>query len=305
MAMSRKKFADTLCVFCRERPSSRLGEHAWPLWLLEVFTQSDGPYHSEINGKAVLKRDGRRREYSSLPTVQTPCCELCNRELNRRFEQHPKTVIRKVMDTCGMVVLSPEESNLFGLWWLKTMLLLSHENTVDSAVAVSPERWDLKLVPDDLYTWMVTGAAPPGGLSVWVSRRSDTTVPTTCDPPIMYLPTVIADGWKARFMMKRACLRFCEVTLVYHPGWPFEHPLEATHETVRVWPSSANGLDLKALGETNPWPTAWVPGPTLRFADHAYGSVPLPSLQNLNHGAHVPGVIAGCAPRLGHVTTST
>ncbi|MCT2587560.1 hypothetical protein [Actinophytocola gossypii] len=294
--MSKRKFADSVCVFCRERPSSRLGEHAWPMWLLEMFAEHEGPYHSEINGKAVLKRDGHRRGYASIPTVQTPCCEPCNRELNRRFEQHPKPIIRKVIDTLGMVVLTPEEAGLFGLWWLKTMLLLSHEETVDSAVGVSPERWDLRQVPDDLYSWMVTGESPPGGLSVWFARRSDTAVPAISDPPVMFLPIVIADGRETRFMMKRACLKFCEVTLVYHPGWPIEHPLEATSETVRIWPTSEEGLDLSALRGTNPWPTMWVPGPKLRFADGAYRSASLPSPQNLLHGALVPGVVFSRGP---------
>lgn len=293
-----KLFAGAMCVFCRERPNSDKGqgEHAWAQWFFKMFTKEDGPYHIEINGAPVLTRDGRVREYPSITQVRAPACKTCNDEMNRRFEQHPKPVIRKVMDTPnGAVELTPQEAGLFGLWWLKTMLVLSHEDTVDLAVGVSPARWDLKLVPDDLYSWMVTDEAPPGGLSVWVSRRSDTAVPVSSSPLTMYLPTVVADGRKAQFMVTQAGVKFLAVTLVYHPGWPIEHPLEATSEAVRIWPPSGNSLDLVSLRETTPSAVRWRPGDELRFADGAYGSVALPSLQTFP-GPYTPGVISGRAP---------
>ncbi|MFI7680077.1 hypothetical protein [Actinophytocola sp. NPDC049390] len=292
-----KMFANTICVFGCQRPSSPKGEHVWPYWVLEMFTDSDGPCRVEINGQPVLKRDGRVRQYTSITKVRMPCCEECNRELNRRFEQHPRLVIQKMLDADGGVVLGSEEAELFGLWWLKTMLLLSHPDTKETAVGVNPNRWDLAEVPDDLYSWMVTGEPPPSGLSVWFSRQSTAGCREESKPVEICLPTVIADGRRATFMARQAGLKFCAATLVYHPGWPIEYPPEASSgAAVRIWPPSETNLDLTSLRELDRWPVRWVPGPVLNFMDGAYGSVSLPPLQNLLRVETVPGVLFAAAP---------
>ena len=50
------------------------------------------------------------------------------------------------------------------------------------------------------------------------------------------LPTVVADGRKIEFRVKRAGLRSLDVSLLYHPGWEIAHPLEADGRALRLWP---------------------------------------------------------------------
>jgi hypothetical protein len=93
------------------------------------------------------------------------------------------------------------------------------------------------------------------------------------------LPTVIADGRTIQFRAKRAGVLFLDVSLVYHPGWEIEHPLEAAGRALRLWPRSADAeADFASLPPVHSKVMGWLKGPTLYFLPGALRSANLPSL---------------------------
>ncbi len=136
-----------------------------------------------------------------------------------------------------------------GLWLLKTSLFSAHperrQELRSDGTALS--RWNLTTIPDDLYSWMVNDQSPPAGLSVWISRVRDL---EPDDPPSqrIFLPRVIADDRTTQFHVRQLGIRFLNVALAYHPGWPIEHPLEADGRVVRVWTYGGSGaVNIAAL----------------------------------------------------------
>jgi hypothetical protein len=130
-----------------------------------------------------------------------------------------------------------------GLWWLKTGLLWHHPATRSSepdgrgAAFNSP-------VDQGLYSWMVDGAEPPSHVSVWLSRRAESSEPEpTLDVAKLYLPEFSVDGILHRSHVARFGILDLYATLLVHPGWTTVHPLEATGHAVRIWPWDGGALD--------------------------------------------------------------
>jgi hypothetical protein len=141
---------------------------------------------------------------------------------------------------------------------------------------VTPARWDS--VSDDLYGWMVAHEPPPTGLSIWVARRADQG-PEPAETRHIPLPTVIADRKTIQFRAKRAGVQFLDVSLVYHPGWEIEHPLELDGRALRLWPRAADAeADFASLPPVHPKVMGWLRGPTLHLLPGALVSANLPPL---------------------------
>jgi hypothetical protein len=93
------------------------------------------------------------------------------------------------------------------------------------------------------------------------------------------LPTVIADRRTIQFTAKRAGVLFLDVSLVYHPGWEIEHPLEAAGRALRLWPRAADAeAGFASLPPVHSKDMGWLKGPTLYFLPGALGSADLPPL---------------------------
>jgi hypothetical protein len=270
-----KQFEDKTCVLCRRRPSSPTGEHVWPRWLLKMFRP--GEYTWSISGEPVLKRNGAPRIHTSVGAVKLPMCETCNNKaLEPRFEQSAKPLIRKLLDRDGNVHFGESQTRSLTLWFLKTWLLLAHPEARESDPDVKPARWDL--AGDDLYSWLVINKRPPAGFSIWVSKQAEEASEPAATRHIP-LPTIVADGREIQFKVKRAGVQFLDVSLVYHPGWEIEHPLEAEGRALRLWPREADtGADFASVLPVHPKETAWLKGPRLHFVPGAYGSADLPPL---------------------------
>jgi hypothetical protein len=164
------------------------------------------------------------------------------------------------------------------LWFLKTWLLLAHSAARESDPGVIPARWDSG--SDDLYSWMVTNQPSPTGLSIWVTRRAEEG-PEPAVTQHIPLPTVIADDRTIQFRAKRAGVLFLDVSLVYHPGWGIEHPLEAAGRALRLWPRAADAeADFASLPPVHSKDMGWLKGPTLYFLPGALGSINLPPLSS-------------------------
>jgi hypothetical protein len=171
------------------------------------------------------------------------------------------------------------------------MLLLSHANAVNSSPTIPAEHWDVSWLPNlDLYTWMTTDEPPPECLSVWLSRVRPS-VPARRDKSAMFLPTVVAEGRSARFMVRRQILRTWEITLLCHPGWPVTYPLETIGESVRVWPSSGRPVDLSTMPIVEQFAVQWLAGPELWSAPGTYQPKLLPPLTDAFPGHSIPGVV--------------
>ena len=296
-----RQFEGQLCVLCRVRPSSPTGEHIWPEWLLAMFPESKGPYTRWIDGEPERRRDGTTpRTHTSTERVKVPCCSICNGKLAKRFERSAMRIVRTVLESNGMALLSADEANTLGMWLLKTWLLLAHPRARSSMPGVSPRRWDLSQIPDDLYSWMITGAEPPHGLSVWAARE-EASLPAPNQPRFLPLPTVIVDGQSTRFYVFRCSITFFDVTITYHPSWDIDHPLEREGRAVRLWPAQGSAVDLGVLPSVATRDTVWVDGPTLQFVPGYYGTAVLPPIdenQDLLFSDLAGAVLFAAAPRL-------
>jgi len=169
-----------------------------------------------------------------------------------------------------------QQCRTVSLWFLKTWLLLAHPAARESDPEVTPARWDSG--SDDLYGRMVTNQPLPNRLSIWVTRRAEE-APKPAMAQHIPLPTVIADGRTIQFRAKRAGVLFLDVSLVYHPGWEIEHPLELDGRALRLWPRAADTeADFASLPPVHPKVMGWLKGPTLHLLPGALGSANLPPL---------------------------
>ena len=283
-----KQFDHERCLFC-QRPSSRSGEHVLPTWLLKMFDPADGPYRTYMDGIPKLDRVGRHREHSSALRVKVPMCERHNAALDQRFEVSAKPVIRRIFESNGGLTLSPADACTVGTWFVKTWLLLAHGRARPSHPEFIPSPWTP--VGADLYGWMPSGGPVPDGLSLWLTRTSRKPSGRTT-PRRIPLPTVRADGAEIEFQVFRFGLRSIEISLVYHPGWAIDHPLEREGRAACLWPLRTGGpIDLSALSPVGQEDTNWLKGPTVGFAPGAYPHAVLPPLSETTRFQPRPGLI--------------
>jgi hypothetical protein len=86
---------------------------------------------------------------------------------------------------------------------------------------------------------MVEETEPPDAFSVYVQRqpvRDDESV-EVIPPQHIHLPDEVVVGHaRLRFAARTFGLRSLRVTIVWHPGWPIDHPLLADGRVVRLYP---------------------------------------------------------------------
>ncbi len=261
-------------MLCLSDRSGNEGEHVLPRWLLKMWPAESGPFTLFRNSEPVLRRDGGIRTQASAVRFKLPVCRACNSELDQRFEKPAKPLIRRIFNAGPP--LDPSEVEIVGRWFVKTWLLLAHPQVRASDPGHELTPW--QPFQQNLYGWMVSGSEPPAGLSAWATKidRKAAQATETCH---LALPTVVADGSTIEFRVRRFGLAWLDVSLVYHPLWAIDHPLEAQGQAVRLWPPHhTSGLDVGRLPLVRDREMAWLSGPTVHFRPHTHGKVELPAL---------------------------
>jgi len=285
-------------VLCCTAPASRVGEHAIPDWFRKDQAV-DGPYTTYDDGRPFPKRDGSPRRRQAYEAVTLPVCDAetgndCNGILARRFENPARPVIRDLV--YQSLPLSPSETAAFSLWALKTTLLLAHPQARFAASELQPQAWDLGAVSDDLYGWMITGQAPPDSLSLWLTRPGRQAVRTASES-LIPLPIVVINGKTTRFRSFEFDHRFdragmLRLTLVHHPGWPIENPLEEGGRAFRLWPLPPGArLDIASIPRIRWAELGWLGGFRLVFREDVE-LTKLPPLSPATAFMTLPGVMA-------------
>lgn len=249
------RFVGKTCILC-PNPSSRVGEHVWPLWLLGDFA-TEGPFTTDKNGAAVTKRDGVTPWTSvGLPGSHVPMCSDCNARLNRTIEERAKPIVRDLIawadGSPGGQLAAVDTASLVP-WLLKVGLFGSHPELVRDNPRLPTAADDLFESFDPAWVaWMTAEVPPPDDFSVFVSRRARLTEPPfTGEKVVVPLPDVSVDGRPLNFMSRSFGFRGLNATIVWHPGWPMLHPLVESGEAVRLWPEP-EAVDLTALPVIDP-----------------------------------------------------
>lgn len=216
------------CIFCGE-PGSPAGEHVIPAWLNRwMDRQWGGPYPVHRNGEPHLNRDGEVWTTEKPVTYKAPCCEHHNGILRERFEAHQGEVESFLEGwTYDAVAV--------GLWWLKTLLLFVHPQTVETASTAEMIHYAWLSEDVDLYCWMVDGSDPPDWLHVFCAlpreydgERTERDVMSS-----IWLRSWELDGAKHRPDMRALGIANVQFQLIYAPGLRIEHPSPVAHE---LWP---------------------------------------------------------------------
>ncbi|MGK5681654.1 hypothetical protein [Actinoplanes sp. URMC 104] len=238
----------SMCVLCKARPEHGVGEHIWPSWYLRDLDKTGPPASGWArNGEPILNRRDVQIHLDERQRVLIPACEPCNTELNRRFEDPAKPIIRRLMGPAGWTgEATAEEWKIVGLWFAKVLLLLGHPEARYSHPTISKHAVKFDVGTPDL-SWLIDSSPPPTGLSLWVFKGS-----TIRGKPEYVVPTPRSvrtpDGDAVDFhYLLWASSGMC-VTLLSHSGWPIEHPLV---EQGHAWEllHGAQGGDLSALQE--------------------------------------------------------
>jgi len=271
---------DAVCVLCRSEPPSRRGEHVLPSWYLRDQERvGPPPYPWEVNGEPIRDRDGAPIARQERTRVLLPVGEQCNRILERRFETPSKAVVRRLFSARGQVALDASEAATAGLWLAKTLLLENHPAAyyADPVVESHAFRWrGDETPPDRFFTWLVDGSPPPDGLSLWVHRTDEGDEDRRPPEFRLPLPRLTADGTTVSFVTADQSWHGLNTTLVVHPGWSIDHPLERDGRAVRLLPSTG-AADLAALPVLYRRTVAWTRcRVTLR--DGSAGSPDLPPI---------------------------
>ena len=236
-------FQHVECVLCKRARASHRGEHVLPQWYLRRELVGPGPYSWEAGGRPILDRRGVPILLDEQQRTQLPVCEVCNGQLERNFERPAKDILSAWFDSDGTLALSAEETRNVTRWLIKTLLLLAHPQArlahpgLDRVAQT--HRWSSAL-PAEYYAWMLTSelspADPPFGLSPWVFRRDLNDSSRGPHRRGIYLPTVADGAVSIEFRVQQIVFHGMNVSLVYHPGWDIEHPLEVEGRAVRLWP---------------------------------------------------------------------
>jgi hypothetical protein len=248
-----------------------------PRWLLATFGEDEGPFVTWRGKEPVLTRDGAVRPNSSLPGVKLPMCRRHNGALAGRFESSIHSFRDRLFLDGGGGQFDSDQAATFGLWLVKTWLLLAHPRAEHVDDIERPHGW--AGAPEEIWSWMVTGDEPPGGLSVWASRRDDIVEPCATSR-VMQLPTVIDGPVRTQFRVKETGIRGLDVVLVYHPAWRIDHPLELEGRAIRMWPRAvgSGAVDFGSLPPVARRDTVWHEGPTLTFEPGRSKNPDLPPL---------------------------
>jgi hypothetical protein len=238
------------CVLCRRQHATRKGEHVWPQWYLRDQDKTGpGPFAWTHNGEPIRDRRGTPIAAGAVRMrTMLPVCGSCNGLLEQRFESPTKAVLRKMFAAEGNVSLTVDDAGRIGQWFAKTLLLQVHPRIHYAHPAVDEQAVRLaadEVPPGQYYEWLISSAPPPAGLSVWVHRAD----PGQRGRPLhrVPLPRVTADGATVDFVEFAVTLHGVCATVVVHPGWRIEHPLEAAGQAVRLLPAPVADVDLALL----------------------------------------------------------
>jgi hypothetical protein len=132
-------------------------------------------------------------------------------------------------------------------------LLWAHPEADDDNPQVlrGPDIGKFSFLESDWLDWMRDGRDPPGGFTVYVWRRDPLSgfVQWTGAVHSIELPmSGTVDGRDVRYMKREVGIRGLDATVLWHPGFPVEHPLVASGRAAVLWPDPA-AIDFAALGE--------------------------------------------------------
>ncbi|MCS6559743.1 hypothetical protein NYQ31_15205 [Curtobacterium flaccumfaciens] len=250
------RFDGEPCVFC-DNPSVGVGEHVWPAWFIAEF-HGQGPFTSARGGETYVTRHGTPQKSSALPGVHVPMCAACNTALNTHLEAPAKPIVRKLLehgDSSDELLVSKADSAALAGWLLKVGLLSDHPKRRHDLPAMDRDEDVpmLRAVRPEWFSWMTAGQSPPDGFSVYLTRRE-----LTDDPPLdksdqewIVLPRVTVDGRDVAFISVSFGFTGVNVTIVWHPGWPIDHPQVGASRAVRIWPEP-HEFNFGALPGINP-----------------------------------------------------
>lgn len=239
-----------VCALCETQPASRQGEHVWPQWYLgDEEKHEPGPFAWSHNGQPITNREGVQLPAEAVRVrLMLPVCADCNQALANRFEQPTKEALRALFAANGALRLSAAAAGLVGEWFAKTLLLSIHPRVRWAHPAINEKAIRLELdevPPAPFCDWLTSSASSPAGLSVWLHR----TDPADAGAAVhqVALPRVNADGFTTSFIESSVALHGLCATVVVHPGWAINHPLEAAGLAVRVLLAPVDGVDLTVL----------------------------------------------------------
>ncbi len=268
------------CPLCRERNTVGRGEHVYPQWYLRHLGLGPGPMPWTSRGKPILDRNGKPVRANHRVPVLLPMCEPCNTELEHRFETPTKDLLRRIFDRRGDDLLTADEARLVGLWFAKTLLLLAHSESSHQhpKIAEVEPRWTPdEMPPHEYFEWLVNGNDPPDGLSVWIFRADENLEGSRLH--LVPLPDVESDGSSFEFVSHQIAFHGICVTLVLHPGWRIDHPLEVEGHAARLLPATGEFVDMRSLPVLWPQAVQWL-GCGVVLKPGVLGSDDLPPLRS-------------------------
>jgi len=248
-----------ICPICQLLPADSR-EHVWPDWYLKRMDQHAAPTAAwTSNGEPIRNREGvQYAGRAQRERVLLDICEVCNNELDRRFEKPAKDLVDTVVKARWIGSLTSDQWNILGLWWTKVLLLLGLPDARyatprinDKIVARfdAPEQLDLR--------WLTDGSPAPDAVSLYVHHADLANMETAYAIPI---PSVVTDasGYKTHFHVLHAATDGVGFTVVSHPGWPIDHPLvsDGTGWELLHAPPPSDG-DLSLLPAYGPRVISW------------------------------------------------
>jgi hypothetical protein len=168
--------------------------------------------------------------------------------------------MRRVFASRGAVALDANEARLVGLWLTKTLLLQAHPRAryADPVVEKHALRWrDADCPPRRFVDWLVDGSEPPEGLSLWVHRTDEGDEERSPARYRIPLPELTCDGERTTFVTFQVSWHGLDTTLVVHPRWAIDHPLERDGTAVRLVPA-IGAVDLGELPVVRRRTVAWM-----------------------------------------------
>ena len=182
-------------------------------------------------------------------------CVECNGGLNTFIEGPARPVIRKLVTQSPdheWPTITAEEAGALGKWLLKVCLLWGHPDSDDDnpRVAKGPDIARFTFMEPEWLAWLRDCVDPPDGFTVYISRRDPLSLfPWTGPVQRIDLPgSAVVDGREVRFMKRDLGIRGLDITVVWHPGCPIEHPRVAEGRAAVLWPNPT-AVDFAQLGE--------------------------------------------------------
>lgn len=262
-----------VCALCNQRPSGSAGEHVLPKWLTKTMF-GPPPFTRWFGTEQELDRDGERKLYNEYPVLKLDCCKECNDALSNAFEVDRETVKKFFSEATD---LSESESSRISAWMLKTALLLAHPQTewdIGASKAtgerirrIHSDRW--VSTPSNFYQWLIDGTKPPQDLSLYIHKIDpDADGP---DQRLFALPEVHVDDEILKCEVTTVGILRVGLTLIYHPGWNFVHPLVGSSYVIRAWPSPQT-MQLDQLVGCKDWPVQFILATTVGFDSGMFGA---------------------------------